>query len=59
MLKHEKHEGAALSVVDLPESYKDALADVTGTFRAGFQSWTLDKSGEPFRNQVFQLQFEH
>jgi hypothetical protein len=23
--------------VDLPESYKDALTDLTGTFRAGFQ----------------------
>lgn len=21
--------------------------------------WTLDKSGEPFRNRVFQPQFEH
>jgi len=26
-----------LSVVDLPESYKNALTDVTGTFRVGFQ----------------------
>jgi hypothetical protein len=26
-----------LSVVDLLESYKDALADITSTFRAGFQ----------------------
>jgi hypothetical protein len=41
-----------LSVVDLPESYKDALADATGTFRAGFQpfrcAWKL--SGR-FSNQ--------
>jgi hypothetical protein len=26
-----------LGVVDLPESYKDALADATGTFRTSFQ----------------------
>jgi hypothetical protein len=26
-----------LSVVDLPKSYKDALAGVTSTFRASFQ----------------------
>jgi hypothetical protein len=41
-----------LSVVDLPESYKDALAGVTGTFRASFQpfhrAWKL--SGR-FSNQ--------
>jgi len=34
-----------LSVVDLPESYKDALAGVTGTFQVGFQpfyrAWKL------------------
>jgi hypothetical protein len=41
-----------LSVVDLPESYKDALAGVSGTFRASFQpihrAWKL--SGR-FSNQ--------
>jgi hypothetical protein len=41
-----------LSVVDLPESYKDALADVTGAFRVSFQpfycAWKL--SGR-FSNQ--------
>jgi SAM-dependent methyltransferase len=34
-----------LSVVDPPKSYRDALADVTGTFRASFQpfhgAWKL------------------
>jgi hypothetical protein len=34
-----------LSVVDLPESYKDALAGVTGTLQVGFQpfyrAWKL------------------
>jgi hypothetical protein len=34
-----------LSVVELPESYKDALAGVTGTFHVGFQpfyrAWKL------------------
>jgi hypothetical protein len=29
--------GHPWSVVDLPESYKNALAGVTGTFRASFQ----------------------
>jgi hypothetical protein len=36
--------------VNLPESYKDALADVTGTFRAGFQpfhcSWVTAQASE-------------
>jgi hypothetical protein len=34
-----------LSVADLPESYKDVLADLTGTFQTGFGpfncSWKL------------------
>jgi hypothetical protein len=34
-----------VSPVDFPESYKDALADVTGTFRVSFQpfhcAWKL------------------
>jgi hypothetical protein len=41
-----------VSVVELPESYKDALAEVTGTFQASFQpfhcAWKL--SGQ-FSNQ--------
>ncbi|NIO67966.1 MAG: hypothetical protein GTN71_02620 [Anaerolineae bacterium] len=39
-----------LSVVDLPESYKDALAGVTGTFRASFQpiSSRLEAFGKVF-----------
>jgi hypothetical protein len=40
-----------LSVVDLPESYKDALAGVTGTFRASFQSISsrLEAFGKVFQ----------
>jgi len=40
-----------LSVVDLPESYKDALAGVTGTFRASFQpiSSRLEAFGKVFQ----------
>jgi hypothetical protein len=41
-----------LSVVDLPESYKDALAGVTGNFRASFQpiSSRLEAFGKVFQN---------
>jgi hypothetical protein len=40
-----------LSVVDLPESYKDALAGVTSTFRASFQliSSRLEAFGKVFQ----------
>jgi hypothetical protein len=40
-----------LSVVDLPESYKDALAGVTGTFQASFQpiSLRLEAFGKVFQ----------
>jgi hypothetical protein len=40
-----------LNVVDLPESYKDALAGVTGTFRASFQpiSSRLEAFGKVFQ----------
>jgi hypothetical protein len=40
-----------LSVVDLPESYKDALAGVTGTFQASFQpiSSRLEAFGKVFQ----------
>jgi hypothetical protein len=39
-----------LSVVDLPESYKDALAGVTATFQASFQpiSSRLEAFGKVF-----------
>jgi hypothetical protein len=36
-LNRKKMKRNKWPVVDLPESYKDAQADVTGTFRAGFQ----------------------
>jgi hypothetical protein len=41
-----------LGVVDLPEGYKDALASVTGTFRASFQP--ISSRSEAF-GKVFQL----
>jgi hypothetical protein len=40
-----------LSVVDLPESYKDALAGVTGNFRKfSAISWRLEAFGKVFQN---------
>jgi hypothetical protein len=42
----------SLSIVDLPESYKDALADVTGTFKfsASFIAFGSFREGFPTNN---------